>query len=280
MIPKIIWQCNFWPYDKIPNHIKLHSKQYQDLNPNFEYRYVSDSQMADDMYKYAEIYDSIIYKFWLDPKVTKRYKSDLWRALCLYEHGGVFFDSDTQSLFKLNEDYFYEYKILISTIEKNENTGVMSIANGAIAIEKESKILLSYIYFMIETIKYYYEEGFQDIWDNRPIVTKSGDIGWWETLFPLGATSWTYFFNMVYDFFNSNNLKKVETYKIKEYFLIKDITSIESAKDFKYVISNGQKDLYPLLHGDVFKFCHFKIEFDDNSYSIGNLQSIGSWNFK
>lgn len=98
MIPKIIWQTSAFEYSDQPYYIKVMSETWKELNPEWEYRYVSDEDckkmiLEDYGQHFLDIYNSINFGY---------VRADFWRYLTLNKHGGVYADIDTYCLQPLN----------------------------------------------------------------------------------------------------------------------------------------------------------------------------------
>jgi mannosyltransferase OCH1-like enzyme len=90
MIPKIIWQTHKESYNKLPKYMTDCSDTWKKFNPNFEYKYLNES----------EVDDFIVDNFgkeWLtllNSYPIKIIKIDTWKYMVLYTHGGVYADMD------------------------------------------------------------------------------------------------------------------------------------------------------------------------------------------
>lgn len=94
MIPKTIWQTYKDPYDILLQYQKDATKTWKDLNPEYEWHYMDDSQAKEFIY-------SEYGQEWLDifnscPVGVMR--GDLWRYLIIYAFGGIYTDLDTLCL--------------------------------------------------------------------------------------------------------------------------------------------------------------------------------------
>jgi hypothetical protein len=97
MIPKIIWQTHEWEYEDLPYDFKMASLTWKNLNPDWEYRYVSKK----DREQYIKDYDQSFVRFYNSCDGISQ--SDIWRYVVLYVYGGVYVDMDTHACGKLNE---------------------------------------------------------------------------------------------------------------------------------------------------------------------------------
>jgi mannosyltransferase OCH1-like enzyme len=102
---KIIWQTHEWEYSDLPEHFRAATTAWKNLNPTWDYRYVSARGREDQV----KSFDYNLYKFYvLADKVTQ---ADLWRYIAVYENGGAYADMDSICTAPL--DY---------TLEKNYNS--------------------------------------------------------------------------------------------------------------------------------------------------------------
>lgn len=98
-VPRIIWQT--WVRStNVPERMVQAAFTWIVRNPEYEYRFLDDAAQA----AYVEA--------WPEPKVREAYKSpllygagrsDLWRLLAIYDHGGVYMDIDTEALVPMRE---------------------------------------------------------------------------------------------------------------------------------------------------------------------------------
>jgi hypothetical protein len=87
-IPKIIWQTHNYEYEDLPIHYKKIAQTWKNLNPDWEYRYVSHTEREDIIKKYP-----ILWNYY--PTQTGVCQADMWRYVVTYEHGGVYADMDS-----------------------------------------------------------------------------------------------------------------------------------------------------------------------------------------
>lgn len=87
-IPKVIWQTHNYEYDDLPLHFKKVSYTWQNLNPDWEYRFVSHIEREDIIKKYPTL-----WKYY--PTQDAVCQADMWRYVVTYEHGGVYADMDS-----------------------------------------------------------------------------------------------------------------------------------------------------------------------------------------
>jgi len=89
VIPKIIWQTHEWEYQDLPYDYAMASLTWQNLNPDWEYRYVS----AKDRVSHILEYDKDLLNFY--EKCDGVTQADVWRYVVLYLYGGVYSDMDS-----------------------------------------------------------------------------------------------------------------------------------------------------------------------------------------
>jgi len=89
VIPKIIWQTHEWDYKDLPINFRRATMTWRNLNPSWEYRYVSSAERAKQVRAYSE--EAYLFYSFTD-KVTQ---ADLWRYIVLLKNGGVYADMDS-----------------------------------------------------------------------------------------------------------------------------------------------------------------------------------------
>jgi mannosyltransferase OCH1-like enzyme len=104
--PKIIWQTHKWNYKDLPEIYKKTSLTWQVMNPDWEYRYVTNQ----DMRSYIESLDHELLKKFDESSDNIIHQSDIWREAIIYEYGGIWADLDSICLFPIEK-----------VIEKNIN---------------------------------------------------------------------------------------------------------------------------------------------------------------
>lgn len=93
-IPKIIWQTYKTDFKDLPQYAKDAVKTWKDLNPDYEYRYMSDLDAENFISKeYGEEWLNIFKNV---PVAVMR--GDIWRYLIIYKYGGIYTDLDTVCL--------------------------------------------------------------------------------------------------------------------------------------------------------------------------------------
>jgi len=131
-IPKIIWQTHQWEYENLPYDFKMASLTWINMNPGWEYRYVSAKNRSEHIKQYSEE----LYNYYT--QCTPLTQSDIWRLCILYLNGGLYTDAD--SLCKMNIDF------MLKTYVKNNNficipkvpSGL--IISGTLASRKNSSV--------------------------------------------------------------------------------------------------------------------------------------------
>jgi hypothetical protein len=95
---KIIWQHHKWEYEDLPDLYKRTSLTWQVMNPNWEYRYVSDKGIRQEMEKLNN--SKLLKRF--DQEQDGMGKSDVYREAMVYEYGGLWADLDSVCLFPID----------------------------------------------------------------------------------------------------------------------------------------------------------------------------------
>lgn len=91
MIPKVIWQISEHEYDDLPFYIKELTNTWKRHNPDWDYRYVTNSMAS----KLLKTYTGELNKKVYDGISTPFVKADFFRYIILYAFGGVYVDIDT-----------------------------------------------------------------------------------------------------------------------------------------------------------------------------------------
>ncbi len=138
MIPKIIWQTHEKEYKDLFKFQKNIVGTWKNLNPTWDYRYVDANQRAVDVKGYSEI----LYKYY--NASDNFHRSDIWRLVALYTHGGFYADMDSVCTMPIDEMLQNGYKgqELICSPEGFQHTGINSSNFGVV---KNSKIIKSII---------------------------------------------------------------------------------------------------------------------------------------
>lgn len=177
VIEKNIFQTYKTPYNNLGEYAKITSSTWIDKNPNWEYNYYSDD----------DILDFVRENFglgWLDIFVNCPIgvmKSDIWRCMVIYKHGGVYADLDTictesidawipknsNVIFSLGADGFIQNFVFLAKSESK------ILENILINIEKSlnlSRIInIDYVYnttgpaVLTKSINEYISSGNNDI---------------------------------------------------------------------------------------------------------------------
>lgn len=109
MIPKIIWQTNEPARNDLPYPYNLNSKNWEEKNPTFKYKYSDGKQKRKDIEKYApqllECFDQI---------TEKRIGANIWKYTMLAEFGGFYADLDCVCIEPLKNEYLQNQFIVQS----------------------------------------------------------------------------------------------------------------------------------------------------------------------
>jgi mannosyltransferase OCH1-like enzyme len=93
-IPKIIWQT--MKTNLVPKIMKDFSSSWIDLNPEYEYRFLDDTDIdrciIEEFPEYISAYEKA---------QQGAVKADLWRYLILYKYGGIYADMDCKCVVSL-----------------------------------------------------------------------------------------------------------------------------------------------------------------------------------
>jgi mannosyltransferase OCH1-like enzyme len=106
--PKIIWQHHKWEYEDLPDLYKRTSQTWQAMNPDWEYRYVSDKEIRNEIKKLNN--NALLECF--DIQQTGMAKADVYREAMVYEYGGLWADLDSVCLFPID-------KVIKNNIDKD-----------------------------------------------------------------------------------------------------------------------------------------------------------------
>jgi hypothetical protein len=110
---KIIWQHHKWEYEDLPDLYKKTSQTWQVMNPDWEYKYVSDKEIRNEMIKLNN--KALLDRF--DKEENGMGKADVYREAMVYEYGGLWADLDSVCLFPID-----------SVIEKNSDKDMICIS--------------------------------------------------------------------------------------------------------------------------------------------------------
>lgn len=109
MIPKIIWQTYKDPFDQLQPYMLDAVNTWKTLNPEYEYRYMDDSQAAQFI---LEEYGQEWHDLFVGLPVGVM-RGDLWRYMIIYKYGGVYTDLDTECLNPINIWLNEEYEMIV-----------------------------------------------------------------------------------------------------------------------------------------------------------------------
>jgi mannosyltransferase OCH1-like enzyme len=110
MIPKTIWQTHSYLLEELPLFLRGPMLSWMEKNSTFKHNYV-------DHFSRRSFIDDTFGNEWLsfyDRCESQVFQADMWRVLCLYEHGGVYADMDTiclspiDSFMDLDKDFICE----------------------------------------------------------------------------------------------------------------------------------------------------------------------------
>ena len=90
-IPRILWQTHRFAPSDLPHYISACTDSWGELNPEFDYRYVSESQTYEQVSLIQDGRFKYIYEY---PYMSKVTRADIWRLLILQEFGGIYIDCD------------------------------------------------------------------------------------------------------------------------------------------------------------------------------------------
>jgi mannosyltransferase OCH1-like enzyme len=109
MIPKVIWQTYKDPFDQLQPYMLDAVNTWKILNPEYEYRYMDDSQAAQFI---LEEYGQEWHDLFVGLPVGVM-RGDLWRYMIIYKYGGIYTDLDTECLNPINTWLNEEYEIIV-----------------------------------------------------------------------------------------------------------------------------------------------------------------------
>lgn len=109
MIPKIIWQTYKDQFDQLQPYMVDAINTWRNLNPDFEYRYMDDTQAAEFVLnEYGQEWHDIFVNL---PVGVMR--GDLWRYMIIYKYGGVYADLDTECINPISNWLNEEYEMIV-----------------------------------------------------------------------------------------------------------------------------------------------------------------------
>jgi mannosyltransferase OCH1-like enzyme len=89
VIPKIIWQTHENKYEDLLPFQKNVTNTWKNLNPGWEYSYVS----AEERSKEVQEYDDFLYECY--KQCSGINQAEIWRIVVLYKYGGFYADMDS-----------------------------------------------------------------------------------------------------------------------------------------------------------------------------------------
>jgi hypothetical protein len=95
-IPKIIWQTHEWEYKNLSYDYKMATLTWQNLNPDWQYRYVSSKERE----KHIKEYDPKLFDYY--QRCSGITQADIWKQVILYLYGGAYSDLDSFCNMPLN----------------------------------------------------------------------------------------------------------------------------------------------------------------------------------
>lgn len=93
-IPKVIYMC-----DKNLNHIKIFSKNWTRLNPNYDIQLYDNPACEEFLLKEFSTLHKEIFNFIKDGPI----KADFWRVCILYKYGGIYCDGDNEPIVPIDD---------------------------------------------------------------------------------------------------------------------------------------------------------------------------------
>lgn len=109
MIPKIIWQTYKDPFSQLQPYMTNALNTWKELNPEFEYKYMDDSEAAQFV---LNEYGQEWYNIFINLPVGVM-RGDLWRYMIIYKYGGVYADLDTECLYPINSWLKEDYDMIV-----------------------------------------------------------------------------------------------------------------------------------------------------------------------
>lgn len=96
---KIIWQTHKWEYNDLPDLYKKTSQTWQVMNPDWQYRYIPNSQMREEIKKLNN--KNLLDHF--DKAENAMSQADIYREAMVYQYGGLWADMDAVCLFPIDQ---------------------------------------------------------------------------------------------------------------------------------------------------------------------------------
>jgi mannosyltransferase OCH1-like enzyme len=165
MIPKIIWQTHEPDYNDLLPFQKDITNTWKNLNPGWNYKYVS----AEERHKYIKKYDKELYKSYILCGGINQ--ADIWRLVVTYVYGGFYADMDSVCTMPLDDMISKGYNnedMICSPPSHQTSQGLINNSNfGAV---KNSKILKIMIYKVIKQCKDITENGHFIFFKNPGVI--------------------------------------------------------------------------------------------------------------
>ena len=161
MIPKIIWQTHENKYEDLLPFQKNITNTWKNLNPGWQYNYVSAEERLRDIQEY----DDFLYECY--KLCSGINQADLWRLVALYKHGGFYADMDSVCTMSLDDVIVQNYNnqdMICSP--PGFQRGPQFINNSNFAAVKNSKIVKIIIDKSIEECKKIIESKNFDVFVN------------------------------------------------------------------------------------------------------------------
>lgn len=158
---KIIWQTGELEYINLPEKYKASATTWKNINPKWEYRYVSSKERGSQVKEF----DNELYKIYesLDPIG----QSDIWRIIIIYQEGGAYADLDSVCIQQLD-------KMLLKDLS---NKDMVTNKNG---FQQTNKY--------ITNMSNFYSIKHSDIlYDTISLLTKFSDVINMQLLFAIVA---------------------------------------------------------------------------------------------
>jgi len=140
MIPRIIHQS--WKDENIPEKYIHCVENVKKLNPTWEYKFWTDTDIAPLLIKYDKEYN--ILSFLKDKK--KIITMDIHRLCLLLEYGGIYLDIDFNP--KINFNNITEDLLLVTIKDENKFNLPFIITNCIIGSEKNSSFIRGFMRFI------------------------------------------------------------------------------------------------------------------------------------
>ena len=147
MIPKIIWQTHENKYEDLLPFQKNVTNTWKNLNPGWEYNYVS----AEERSKEVQEYDDFLYECY--KQCSGINQAEIWRVVVLYKYGGFYADMDSVCTMPLDSVISQNYnnkEIICSPpgfqmgLGHINNSNFASVKNGKIVQEILEEIVKAY----------------------------------------------------------------------------------------------------------------------------------------